>query len=28
VPYLNAQTQENLYIPSITAIGQLRPTRR
>jgi hypothetical protein len=28
VPYLNAQTQEDLYIPSITAIGQLRPTRR
>jgi hypothetical protein len=25
-PYLNAQTQENLYIPSVTALGQLRPS--
>jgi hypothetical protein len=24
---LNAQTQEDLYLPSITALGQLSPTR-
>jgi hypothetical protein len=28
VPYLNAQTQEQLYIPSVTALGQLRPAKR
>ena len=28
VPNLNAQTQENLYIPSVTALGQLRPAKR
>jgi hypothetical protein len=28
VPYLNAQTQENLYIPSVTALGQLQPAKR
>ena len=26
--HLNAQTQENLYIPSVTALGQLRPAKR
>ena len=26
--HLNAQTQEDLYIPSITALGQLRPAKR
>ncbi len=25
--HLNAQTQEDLYIPSITALGQLSPAR-
>jgi hypothetical protein len=27
VPYLNAQTQEDLYLPSVTALGQLSPAR-
>jgi hypothetical protein len=26
--HLNAQTQEDLYIPSVTALGQLRPAKR
>jgi hypothetical protein len=26
--HLNAQTQEELYIPSVTALGQLRPAKR
>ena len=25
--HLNAQTQEDLYLPSITALGQLSPAR-
>jgi hypothetical protein len=25
--HLNAQTQEDLYLPSMTAVGQLSPTR-